>query len=126
MGIYPCQWLIELHRETQGPDDFLVEVTTIDLESERLGVVPDILKIDIEGFEGEALAGANRILQEYRLIVFLELHLDILKHRRCGPRDVCGILQDHGYKFYTSLGRPLAASRVYNSANAVLRCIARV
>ena len=117
---------IELHREPHNADDFLVEVTTIDRESERLGVIPDILKIDIEGFEYEALAGANRVLQESQPIVFLELHLDILEHRDVAPRDVCGILQEHGYKFYTSLGRPLAASRVYNSPNAVLRCIARV
>jgi FkbM family methyltransferase len=52
-----------------GP--FMVQQDLLDnLITERI----DFLKIDIEGYEGQALAGARRVLAEYRPILFLEIH----------------------------------------------------
>ena len=44
----------------------------------------DFMKIDIEGYEGFALEGAQRILSEYRPTVFLEIHPLELKQYGCG------------------------------------------
>ena len=44
----------------------------------------DLLKIDVEGYEEFALEGAQRILSEYKPIVFLEVHPLELKQYGCG------------------------------------------
>lgn len=50
---------------------FTVEQDTIDnIAKERI----DLLKIDIEGYEWQALMGAQRVLSNDRPIVFLEVH----------------------------------------------------
>jgi FkbM family methyltransferase len=48
----------------------------------------DFMKLDIEGYEGFALEGAQRILSEYRPIVFLEVHPVELKQYGCGVRPI--------------------------------------
>ena len=44
----------------------------------------DLLKIDVEGYEEFALEGAQRILSEYKPILFLEVHPLELKQYGCG------------------------------------------
>ena len=102
-----------------------VEVTTLDAECERLGAWPDVVKIDIEGFEDQALAGATRLLAEHPPILLLEFHLDRLGWRGVRVRDLVALLERHGYRFFTSNGRRLSGARVAGSAQAVLRFVAR-
>ncbi|HKO97126.1 MAG TPA: FkbM family methyltransferase [Pyrinomonadaceae bacterium] len=109
----------------QFPDlDHMVQMTTLDDECERLGVFPDIVKIDIEGYEYEALKGAPRMLSK-RPVLCLEMHLDMLERRGLSPKEICDDLLSNGYKFYTCLGSDLSPREVYDSAMAVLRFIAR-
>jgi FkbM family methyltransferase len=44
----------------------------------------DLMKLDIEGYEGFALEGAQRIISEYRPTLFLEIHPVELKQYGCG------------------------------------------
>src|SRR5262249_21649006 len=44
----------------------------------------DFMKLDVEGYEGFALEGAQRILSKYRPTVFLEIHPLELKQYGCG------------------------------------------
>jgi methyltransferase FkbM-like protein len=54
--------------------------------------VPDVVKIDIEGAEAEALAGAGRILAERRPGLLVEVH-------GAGVEQAClDILRSHGYR----------------------------
>jgi FkbM family methyltransferase len=58
--------------EGRGPT---VELTTLD--SELAGIKPSLMKMDVEGFEGEALKGAQQILNEkslYGIIIELAGH----------------------------------------------------
>jgi len=50
-----------------------VEVVTIDDHVAVSGLVPDVVKIDAEGFEPEVLAGAQRTLAEHRPILVVEV-----------------------------------------------------
>ena len=102
-----------------------VEFTTIDAECERLGVSPSVVKIDIEGFEDRALAGAERLLAGHPPILLLEIHLDLLDARGVRARDLVAGLERHGFTFHTTAGGRLTARGVYNSAAAVIRCMAR-
>ena len=55
-----------------GPEDTVV-VPLRRLDAILPGRV-DLLKVDVEGYEGQVLNGAERLLQEYRPIIFLEIH----------------------------------------------------
>jgi FkbM family methyltransferase len=101
-----------------------VEITTLDHEVERLGVRPDLLKIDVEGLEHEVLIGARRLLASHKPPICLELHLGLLERRGISPRHVVEELLSHGYRFRTYHGLDLCAADVWDSMHAVLRLIA--
>jgi len=54
-----------------------VQTITLDMLCEQQNVNPDAIRMDIEGLEAAALAGAERVLRQ-RPIIFMELHLYIL------------------------------------------------
>jgi hypothetical protein len=101
-----------------------VQMTTLDDECRRLGIYPDTVKIDIEGYEHEALLGARDMLARKKPVICLELHLDLLEQRGINPRSICNDLQGYGYRFFSCGGRPMAARDVYDSIDAVFRFIA--
>jgi FkbM family methyltransferase len=108
-----------------GGQEFQIQMTSIDEECERLKFYPDVLKIDIEGYEYEALLGATGLLKSASPIICLELHLDMLERRGIKPRLITDQLTSNNYRFFSCLGQPLEPRDVYGSADAVLRFIAR-
>ncbi|HEX8694933.1 MAG TPA: FkbM family methyltransferase [Longimicrobium sp.] len=102
-----------------------LEMTTLDAECERLGVFPDVVKVDVEGHELEVLRGARELLARKKPVLFLELHLDLLEKAGERPAELVELLAGHGYRFETSLGRPLRPGAVAGSPMALLRCVAR-
>ena len=63
---------------------------------------PDLVKLDIEGGESDALLGARRILTGSRPVIFLALHS--VEHRsRCFT-----LLREHNYLLFDLTGRSLA------------------
>ncbi len=60
---------------TEGPVDATdVQLTTIDAYCGRFSVRPDLILIDVEGFEFDVLAGAADTIRRARPQVFVELH----------------------------------------------------
>ena len=69
-----------LRGERPGETNLEVEVFPGDLLwSEREFPFPDIIKIDVEGFEMSVLRGLKRVLSERRTKIFVELHETYLK-----------------------------------------------
>jgi FkbM family methyltransferase len=101
-----------------------LHIVSLDEEVRARDLVPDLLKIDVEGYEYEVLAGARRLLQEHKPAICLELHLDLLERRGQTARQVVAELETHGYRFRTCAGQELSASNVCHSMHAVRRFVA--
>lgn len=78
-------------------------VTSLDHYTDETGVSPDIIKIDVEGYEGRVLKGGMETFSTRRPFILLELHKD--KKLRFGlhRQDVVQQLFDIGYQalFFT-------------------------
>jgi FkbM family methyltransferase len=59
----------------------------------------DFIKIDVEGFEGQVLQGAEALIERYKPWIFLELHPDITQ--RFGFR--CRAIVDNLRRWYSSI-----------------------
>jgi len=77
------------------------EVTIVTLEEDILqsGLpAPDFLKIDIEGFELEALQGARNTLVTYKPALFLEMHGETIAEKKRKVAEIVAFLWDNGYR----------------------------
>ena len=101
-----------------------VDISSVDREVAQLGLVPDLLKIDVEGDEYDVLLGAQRLLGERKPAICLELHLDLLERRGTPARLVVALLESHGYRFRTCRGDALRPREVSDSVHAILRLVA--
>jgi FkbM family methyltransferase len=75
-----------------------VRVTTIDRYCSDTGVQPQLMKIDVEGYEREVLAGAEQTLASARPILMVEVSQN--------PRDVMSLILAAGYEIYDSTLTP--------------------
>jgi FkbM family methyltransferase len=62
------------------------------------GVVPDVIKIDVQGAELQALQGAERLLREHHPVLFLEVHPRIIGQFGGTVGEVHDLLARHGYR----------------------------
>jgi FkbM family methyltransferase len=87
-----------------------VGVATADVVAEQAGLAPNLLKIDVEGFEYPLLSGGRRLLQESVQVIIIELNGS---GRRYGfaDEDVDRLLVDAGFGpfAYDPLSRTLSA-----------------
>lgn len=102
---------------------YAVPFTTIDDECARTGP-PHIVKIDVEGSEGDVLRGGRRTFAGARPIVFLELHLDVLERNGQPVDAVLEPLASAGYRFSAAGGSRLTPRSIARSLRAILRLVA--
>ena len=81
-----------------APESEQVSCETLESVCVERAFVPDIVKMDIESFEYEAISGALEWLGKCRPRVFLELHWHLLEQRRLSPARVLEMLVTHGYE----------------------------
>jgi hypothetical protein len=59
----------------------------------------DLMKIDIEGFEYEAILGSPTAFREHRVkAVALELHPEAIRERDLKPEAIVSFLENCGYR----------------------------
>lgn len=69
----------------------------LDTYADKMGVVPDVIKIDVEGAEGEVLRGSQNLLENARPIVFLSLHPWALKDFGDSKSELLSWIEQRGY-----------------------------
>ena len=80
-----------------------VDVRTLDSISEQLDLVPDFVKLDLQGGELAALRGARQILKSAELMLIEFGCLDAYIERTT-PRDLLDVMYENDYCLYDVLG----------------------
>ena len=91
---------------------FPVQVVTLDSYCEQAGICPDVLLLDIEGFEMAALAGAARLIRKRGkdLTIIVEMHPSVWASAQTTRASAEGLLADLGLEAVALTGQadPLA------------------
>lgn len=75
-----------------------ISVSTLEKELEKLQVKKvDLIKIDVEGYEYQVLKGAEKILDLYKPMLFIELDDFNLKQNASSALEVVNFLMDKNY-----------------------------
>jgi FkbM family methyltransferase len=97
----------------------VVPVRPMDDVCEEMNFVPDLIKVDVEGFELQCLKGLRRTLERTRADFFLEIHPDFLEPLGESPADIVNYVQDLKYGFWGMHGKPLDAKYVADSIHTM-------
>ena len=100
------------------------KIVTLDSFCNKHGLVPDLIKIDVEGYELEVLRGSQKILHNYSPILILELHLSYLDKRCIYPAQVLEFLIREKYQLFDTENRPISISKINSSIETTIHLIA--
>jgi FkbM family methyltransferase len=87
------------------------------------GLIPTHVKVDVEGYEDEVLAGGLPMLREHRPTIFLELHCEPMREMGRHPEDVLSLLDSAGYDRFEWRGRPIEPAEILAMDIARLVCL---
>ena len=76
------------------------EQISLDAFCDLHGLVPDVLKIDIEGYELHALEGAKNVLKQYKPIIILSYHPKHLKRLSITNDQFISFIDENNYAIY--------------------------
>jgi len=72
---------------------FPVQMVTID----STGLKPNVIKLDLEGYEFKALMGAEETIDKYKPKLIIEINQEALQRQGVEPKNIFWFLNDHGY-----------------------------
>ena len=91
--------------QTHGAPPSYSEMSTVDdfyrylIDKRRL--LPDVIKIDVEGYDYRVLIGAQKYLMIARPLMFLEVHRDLLNMYNNVAQNIWDFLTERKYDLYT-------------------------
>jgi FkbM family methyltransferase len=89
----------ELLRARAGTVVEEISIITLDEEIPQASLpAPDFVKIDIEGWEIEALRGARHALESYKPALFLEMHGETLREKGRKVAEIVAFLWEIHYR----------------------------
>lgn len=92
-------------RNDEAPDFVSQQPFSVNfIRLDDLGINPDFIKLDVDGYEFRALRGMERILKEVKPPIFFEFsHVPKFIFGE-NPADMCRFIYDCGYKAYSVAG----------------------
>lgn len=84
----------------EGDEDVFIESVKMDEFISNKSFYPDLIKIDVEGYEFFVLNGGSVYLSEHKPTIFLELHHEMLRNLTHSTKDVIAFLTNLNYKIY--------------------------
>jgi FkbM family methyltransferase len=113
----------ETSETPETPGMLSIPLRTLDSLRDEQAFRPDVMKIDVEGYEIAVLRGAGRILSEDRPILFLEVHPQRIQELGGAMRELGDLLGGHGYRVFDLRGAPLSEREIAGlDATARLYC----
>jgi FkbM family methyltransferase len=109
--------------DSAAADATTVAFTTLDEECART-FVPDLVKIDVEGFELEVLEGGHVLFSRHRPVLMLEVHADLIAANGGNLSQIAKLLDGWGYRASGVDGRPLSTRQLSQHPAAVFRVVA--
>lgn len=85
-------------RFSEPLEEAAIETVSLDDFCGVRGLSPDLIKIDVEGFEYEVLVGAEKTLREYHPDLMVSLHEKFLRNRGSSSAAVLELLAMYGYR----------------------------
>ena len=101
-------------------DSILVKSTTVDTFCIEHKVIPQVVKVDVEGAEYFVLEGMVQTLQQNDCIVLVEIHSGMLGDFGVDEQQFEALLEKIGYHLYNINGDELGYDKVMSNACVVL------
>ena len=121
-GVVAAGYMLPPPASASAHDSERVATTTIDALAEMHGH-PSHIKIDIEGYEADALKGAGATLARApRPLLFIECHTQIVQSQGRDPLEVLDLLTAARYEAFTCAGERVTRSLL--GSRDVLRIVA--
>lgn len=79
------------------------------------GLIPDVIKIDVEGYEGKVLTGAQKTLNHIRPLMFIEIHQKYLPSYNSDIIDIYNHIKDLDYVMYDYNRKKVESIQQYES-----------
>ena len=97
-----------------------VPIVRLDDRLGELGIVPGVVKVDVEGAEWDVLRGAEATLLAVSPLLILELSLENSGRFGCSPDEILAWLEERGYRSLRGSREELVEAANVASADAVM------
>tara|TARA_Y100000034_G_scaffold119566_1_gene161507 strand:- start:390 stop:1103 length:714 start_codon:yes stop_codon:yes gene_type:complete len=92
---------IPIGNKEDAPEQYTeVDIIKLDNFVSNNNIIPDIIKIDTEGYEYDVLMGGKEFLKEYKPIISLEVHIPWLNNHGITSEQLVELIYSMGYKIY--------------------------
>ena len=104
LGVPVCIDGFVLKEQSGGIEEFqeqtnVIDIFTLDSYSRLIGKSPDLIKIDVEGYQVKIVPGALETIRNSKPAIILEFdHLSRMKEMQGTNKEIADIFFDLGYK----------------------------